>query len=657
MQSNDQRWEVLERRGNKVYRLPYRNLPDIAKLGWIGLGGALIFGLFIFGWMSGPIMAGVDMLQQGQAFGWAFIAFGCLGLLGLTPVLGILVASLALVRNRTYAEIEIGSDQLLDIQRLGWVRWKQRFPLPDIRAIGLTTDAKLSDRKSQKVNIFGEHLSGLVLLSESVENLGYLAIGYPAPILENLAKELSDSLSHMRSAGSTVQYVGQVEGKEAEAEIVERPKLNSRFERLRAEKAGATVTPSTDELIPSKPVESRIEVIEMPEQPTVYQMPANGLRGVVGATFGFFLLWTVFSGGIGTVMITTDIIGKPFDWEMLLQLGLMSLFLLVGLVGMFVSFRLSRSTAMIGVDETQLFWEVQGIFGKRWQQFLAPDIRTVQVGDSSAEVNGKPVRVLEVVTKDGKRFSEFGLWNDEELLWVAALLRRELGLRPRNENEEEVPNWELLLPEEGPFVLPQSVNLKLQSSVGYESMIVPAKGLSSVAVTLIVGVVFCGVAAGIAYFNFPFFAEPMLGVMSLIFGLVGLGLIVGSWLYAWRWFEIAVSRNELIVYRHRTARAVETFNWQSEPTLAVEIKDTGAKVNNQPMFALEISSETKPTFRMMWGRSEEELSCAAAFIHYHLPEIESAKRIEDAENQPPIETPEGAASLEDTQSKFWDSNS
>ena len=69
--------------GGVRFTLPPRRL---ARLRWSGaaiLAVCLFATLFLMGWMAVPVAAGWQMMQQGNAFGWALFAFAALALFGV----------------------------------------------------------------------------------------------------------------------------------------------------------------------------------------------------------------------------------------------------------------------------------------------------------------------------------------------------------------------------------------------------------------------------------------------------------------------------------------------------------------------------------------------------------------------------------------------
>ena len=65
-----------------------------------------------------------------------------------------------------------------------------------------------------------------------------------------------------------------------------------------------------------------------------------------------------------------------------------------------------------------------GLFGQKQQEWQAEDLRTIRLGPSGTEVNDQPINQLHLVPRKGKKVGMLTERDDDELEWIAAVLRR-----------------------------------------------------------------------------------------------------------------------------------------------------------------------------------------------------------------------------------------
>jgi hypothetical protein len=103
------------------------------------------------------------------------------------------------------------------------------------------------------------------------------------------------------------------------------------------------------------------------------------------------------------------------------------LFWLIGVVMVLGAINMGRRKAAIAIAGGQLMAMQTGIFGSKKQEWEATEVTSIHAGPSGMEVNDRPVLELQIIGQ-GKKFGLLCGRSDEELHWLAALLRQELGI-------------------------------------------------------------------------------------------------------------------------------------------------------------------------------------------------------------------------------------
>lgn len=609
----DQDFKIRTTSRGNCFQLPCRDLGEIRKVGWIALGMATVAVLFLIFWIQGPVLVGLQMIQGGDPIGWFFVLFGATGILGLVPAAGIWIGSLAVLRQKTWCEIHLEERQLVDIQRLGWLFWRSRYPLDEIRQLTLAENQRPDQQtRDQDYAIWkiDQDLSAIAVQDKQKSLLGLVAAGYSREYLMAFAPQLVAAMNQLRPARETIKW----ESPESRiSPVVAQPDASS--ESTDAQRDTKVDAGEWD--LPPKPVETRMELIETPGQPLVLKIPEMGFRGFARIVFLVGSLWTLGSLVFATAFVIQEVLGKPWDAELLGKLLVVVLVPLIGPLVAYIGWGMSRSSAMIGIDSRSLFWEIQGVFRKRWRQFASEDIRSVRVGNSNTEVNGRPLKALEVIDRDGQRHIDFVMLEEAELEWIAAVIRREMKIS--NQNGDLRPDWTRMLPSDDVFQLPAHLPLRLNRGMDKATLTVPPIAFWKIIPGLVIGTIFLAIGLGVGYFQFPFVRAPMLGLMALCFTVVGLAILISSWVYRGRWFELTVEGQRLEMVRHHSFRPPLVLTWTVGQLKSIDIYRSGVESNRKPIFALKIRSRSQPDFQLMWGRSGEELSAAMAFLHHHLP--------------------------------------
>ncbi|MBL8889890.1 MAG: hypothetical protein JNL67_07910 [Planctomycetaceae bacterium] len=416
-------------------RLPVRDLGRWRAVGWILLGMAAFGGVFSMAWIFNSILPGIRMLADGEVFAIGQLLFGIFGLTGLVPAVLCFAFGRAILQNRVRGQIEI-NDRELVYRESATVFSKRvaRIKLVDLSRFELVPFAwqiKASSGRetTAATSLFPHDWCSLQAVMHSQSNgddkqLAMMALGYPYEVLIALAPILIGEIGHIAKRGginlSCLDWSDSVgAGKDgatdrhgAEATLV--------VDRVRG-------TP----IAVAQPAGSRIEILRTPGQPTVFRLPAQGLSGHALRLFSFGCVWNGIVLLMTIIFIVVAISNPPIEWAfyMLFPMGL-ALFGSIGVAVLVYSLSLARRTAMIGIDDDQLFCETKGLRKTTWIEIKRSEIESISVEHSGTEVNDVPLRQLRIRQRGplGKQTPMFTGLPDNELDWICFELQRELGL-------------------------------------------------------------------------------------------------------------------------------------------------------------------------------------------------------------------------------------
>jgi hypothetical protein len=100
-----------------------------------------------------------------------------------------------------------------------------------------------------------------------------------------------------------------------------------------------------------------------------------------------------------------------------------------GLLLLALKMRLRRAELTVAGDTLQI--EVRGLFGICRMQWHGGELAVVRVDASGMEVNDEPVLELRIEPLTGKKVGLMAGRDEQELRWMAPLLRRQLALPAR----------------------------------------------------------------------------------------------------------------------------------------------------------------------------------------------------------------------------------
>ncbi len=426
--------QVESAAGRTRLRLPMRDLGGLRQFGWLAIGGGVFTGLFMLFWISGPLLSGIDLLQQGQWFGWLLVGFAGTGLIGLSASVAMLLFGTAVLRQKTYGLIEIQGDRLLAWECCGLL-WKRATNLSfeQVQALEIVP---VPSEWLEKVPLLG--VGGLADRWCCLRAAGtpgpvltsLLASAYPGALLEQLAELLKTEAARISARGSRGTWIeAPVRWSQPPAASLgsypdDQPNaLGNAVGAASAWSGGLLGLPTETETPPKpeRPASCRVEVVRQPGQPTVFRLPALGFRGQAAGMLVFAFVWNGFIGLMAFFMLASAI-GNGNFWEPLPMLLFMIPFVGVGVFLLVYGLNLARRTALIGVDPDFLFCETQGLRKKSWVEIPLVEVQSIEVGASGTSLNDQPLMQLQIkhTTPAGQITRLFTGVPEAELEWIAS---------------------------------------------------------------------------------------------------------------------------------------------------------------------------------------------------------------------------------------------
>jgi len=401
--------DVVPVTGGFRYSLPRRTGKPIRVMGGILAGFGGLATVFMVGWMSGPIRSAFGSSGGIQ---WFSLVFGLLGLGGLIPGLGTLFAGLGALAGRSRCDVVVADQRIRLTERFGLVRWTWTRNLADLSGLCLSIhNLSASAANPNARAALAQPTLGSIATVSSKSGLPPLQIGvgYPKTVLQALAHELAGLTRLPLTSGS---------GGDPEA-------MNNgaadRAEDLRA----AEQPPKTD-----------IVVQTLANGVGISVPPAGLVHGSKGL-FVFAIIWLVFCSLIFGFMLVATLKGKSSDNAPVPVFLFAGVFVAIGVGMLMGAISMGKRRALIAVADGVLTIRQIGIRKTREWRFDRGEVAAVRMGPSGMEVNNKPVMELQILGKaEAKKTGLLSQRRDDELQWLAAVLRQALNVRsepPSNE--------------------------------------------------------------------------------------------------------------------------------------------------------------------------------------------------------------------------------
>lgn len=376
--------------GGAVYIFPRRDLGGFRWVGLAPIAGGCVALAFLAFWVWGFAGGMVQMFGP-----WGALS-GLLILPGVAAAVGGVLLGGAI--SFGHAEIHVANGVIRYGERIGPTFWRKSVRRERIARLAVHSIPRNEQRSQAGL---ARRVAEMAALKAEVHQgkPRWLAIGYPEPWLKAVADHLAaeDALDVAAVAAPPLPVV-----------LVESPVRFGAGDIDRFE----------------KPAGSLVEHREIPGGFTLV-VPALGVwRGSAGL-FLFSLFWcgfmTLFTGGVGLALLNDKKPDGGDDWIFALFIAV---FWAVGVGMLLGAINMGRRQAAIAVAGGQLKLIQLGLFGTKRREWLLEELATARKGKSGMEVNDVPVMQLHIVPRDGKPYGLLTGRDEEELEWIATLLRQ-----------------------------------------------------------------------------------------------------------------------------------------------------------------------------------------------------------------------------------------
>jgi hypothetical protein len=401
--------DVIATPQGERYEMPGRNIGclKIAAIPLVLIGLVFCFAGLYTSLIEGGVLGAVAGHRGGKPLDPFTALFGVpFFLSGLfTLYLGGMIAG-----GRSTVELRDG--RLIATQRSGPLRWRRKVPIDRIK----TFQIKSSGMNEDEVMV-GAALSALNVVTTGGRYYN-LAWGYPKPMLRTLA----DRLAQRCGSGGGAKLLDE---DRPEIAVEERTVGQDLLPDGELEDIGPGQ--DADDTVPPQPAGSKV-VLTPNDAGLTLTVPAVGIRKAGKGLLGFSIMWNLF---IAVFTFFWFYAGVRIGWELLLICGVLSLFWAVGIGTLVAAINAGRRKAILDVVGDTLLVTRQNIFKTRQQEVKRDNIKSILRGASGTKVNGVPILNLQVRLKKGKTISMFSQLSDDELGWIAAVLREALDVPGR----------------------------------------------------------------------------------------------------------------------------------------------------------------------------------------------------------------------------------
>ncbi len=380
--------------------MPHRHL---GRLRWAGIA-PVVFGLGILGffhtWLAGPL----DMFSRGaDTPGLVFSAiFALVAIPGLLTGAGILLFGLMLIANRSWSELAVDRRHVRVVEHFGFFRRSWKRPIESLVGIALERPIPMAAFAELGAIRIGTN-RGKADDDDGDDRLEFAA-GYPRESLKPVLESLRRLFDQTPIAGKLEWELPDEETEDDED----------------GEDAALSMNAMPEAPEPVKPMATKI-VLTRDGDATAFMIPAPGLfRGQSLALLVFSLVFMAIPCGMMVVVVRSD---EPYG--ILLFLGI---FIAVGLAMLAYGVKTGTMRTMLAVTPSVLAFQHNSVFGMRKRLIQSREIVGVGVGPSGTTVNDQPLLELKIIVRDSPPQGLLIGRPADELNWIAATLRRVLGL-------------------------------------------------------------------------------------------------------------------------------------------------------------------------------------------------------------------------------------
>lgn len=390
------RGELIDLPSRYVGCLRVAAVPVIV-LGLVFAGGGLAISLFASGWYhrlsggAGPV--DIALVVIGVTF----------FLMGLVPV----VAGCFMFGGRN--RIELRDDRLIATQRSGPLRWRREMAIKDVRKLEVKTGNPENTPKGSNPMLGALNV---VLDGGTRRNLAW---GYHKDTLRALADYLVERCQSrtgatlMPSNAPAIEIEERTLGQDRELEKI-----------MRAKEAAGEHVPDNTVDVPPQPTDS-IVIYEPHEDGMTITVPPMGVHKGSKGMFGLAVLW---NGFMAVVTAGWLFAGKKND--PVIAYIVIPLFWVVGIAFLLGAVNAGRRRAILDVVSDTLLITRKTLFKTTQQEVHRDNIQSIRRDASGTKINDVPVLNLQVRLHKGKKISMLSQLTNDELSWIAALLREAL---------------------------------------------------------------------------------------------------------------------------------------------------------------------------------------------------------------------------------------
>lgn len=398
--------DVVSTPQGERYELPARKAGCLRPIAAVPL---ILFGVVFgyFGLNTALVKGGLWGLVTGSTTVNLLDLFTALiGLLYIFTGLGAICLGVMLTRGRSI--IELRDNRLIATQCGSPLRWRREVPLEQIRKFQIK-----SSNTDEATIAIGASLSALNVVMAG-GNMYNLAWGYPKPMLRALADRLSERCETIR--GARLLSVDRLE-----IEVEERTLGQERFA------GSADYSPDGDGTVPPQPANSTV-ILEHNDADVTITVPPVGIRKGAKGLFGLSIFWNVFMTVFTGMWMSGD---RKDVSDLLIVIPFFSLFWAIGIGMLVAAINAGRRKAILDVVGDTLLITRQNIFKTRQQEVHRDNIKSIRRDRSGVKVKGVPILNLQIRLHEGKKISLFSQLSDDELGWLAAVLREALDVPSR----------------------------------------------------------------------------------------------------------------------------------------------------------------------------------------------------------------------------------
>ncbi len=318
--------------------------------------------------------------------------FAAAGLLPLLTGLGIFIAGLGMLAGWSRCEVEITSDQLRVVERVGPLRKTFKRKASDIHKLAIELSRRSRGREPVGPASFGPQYA--IIASGEAGRPLLIGAAYPLDLLRELTGSLREELDL-----------------DEDAVTLDVPSIMR-------QRAGVATGDDTEQPV-RRPAGANISIEHNGDELNIF-VPPTGLRKGSKGLFVFSLLWLGF-------ITVFSIVWIPAWWSRGGTDRLVALFVLpfwaIGIAMLLGAINMGRRRAYIDVVAGTLLISRKGIFGIKQREFDLNDIADIQAGPSGMEVNDVPVLELQIHSKSSGKYGLLSQRDDDELRWLAYELR------------------------------------------------------------------------------------------------------------------------------------------------------------------------------------------------------------------------------------------